>query len=235
MIKEIERLNREIERLMTEKTKADAQKEVWNTRLTESIQAYKAAYGVDLSGKDLVDITNKLNEERNIVETKTKEEFEKSAKIVNLINSGDIKGAWDLIGTDSSDNSNLGVSSNNTTEVPKETNAPVMQGAIEAVEELEDDDFYGSEEDEEVIQQTPVQSTPIVNNINREENTKKAEPVKETKQFNPLNFTAIDDDEDDDEFIVPSTSNNTITMDDEDDGDDFGGFGSILEGTKFKV
>ena len=228
MIKEIERLNREIEKLMTEKTKADAQKEVWNTRLNESIQAYKTAYGVDLSGKDLSEITNKLSEERSIVEAKTKEEFEKSAKIVNLINAGDIKGAWEVIGTSSESLSQDEVVENNETEVVKEVSNPGIQGAMEAVEELEDDDFYGKEDDEFV------QSNPVVNNFNNATTpiTKKPEPVKETKQFNSFNF-AIDDDDEEDEFIVPSTQN-TITMDDEDD-DDFGGFGSILSGSKFKV
>jgi len=219
MINEIEKLNKEIERLMTEKTKADAQKEVWNNRLVESIQAYKETYGVDLSGKDLSEINEKLSKERHIVETKTKEEFNKSVKIVNLINAGDIKGAWELLGGEPNTITDVGTLPQQ--EVPKETSVPV-QGAIEAVEEMEDDDFYG----EEFVESTPVETVKKVNPIN---------PIQENKKPNPFQFAINDDEEDEeDEFVSPSTQN-TISMDDDDDDEDFGGFGGILAGSKFQV
>ena len=220
MIKEIEQLNREIERLMTEKTKSDAQKEVWNNRLVESIQAYKEAYGVDLSGKDLSEINEKLSKERHIVETKTKEEFEKSVQIVNLINEGDIKGAWALLGGEPNTITNVGTLPQQ--EVVKETSSVAVQGAVEAVEELEDDDFYGSDDGEFVANSF----TPV-------ETNKKADFIQENKKPNTFQFAVTDDDDEEDEFITPS-SQNTITMDDDDD-DDFGGFGSILSGSKFQV
>lgn len=240
MIKEIEKLNREIDRIMTEKTKADAQKEVWESRLVESIGNYNKEYGVNLSGKDLAEIKKKLVAETNIVEAKTKEEYEKSLQIVNLINEGDIKGAWKVLGVD------IDAVNNQTEEEPQEevqeTKIPVptgnqsIQGATEVVEEMEDEDFFGeSFEDEEPIQEVKPQM---------QVNKKVVEASKGAtvaKTFNP--FVMEDDDDEEDEFVIPntetsnssnkSTTGSLIMEDDEDD--DFGGFGSILAGSKFKV
>ena len=236
MIKEIERLNREIDRLMTEKTKADAQKEVWESRLVESIKGYAKDYGVDLSGKDLVDIKKKLVAETNTIEAKTKEEFEKASKIVNLINEGDIKGAWKVLGVD------IDAIENKESEevVVEEKNSVEVQSAVEAVEEMDDDSFYGEsfEEEEEYIESNdPVDFNTSVKNA-------------EASKFNAF---FMEDDEEEEEFVIPntknvssvghkqsdikpsqsSTSSNFVMEDDEED--EFAGFGNILAGSKFKV
>lgn len=214
MIKEIEKLNKEIEKLMTEKTKADAQKEVWENRLKESINAYNKEYGVDLSGNDLSEIKKNLASEIGVVESKTKEEFERSQKIVNFINKGDIKGAWEFLGVKSED-------TNITKEdIPQEK---VQDKKVENKpnqvevnnETIEDDDFYGedSKEDEKVNTN---------NDINK-------------KSFVPF---VVEEDDEDDEFIIPTSENKSSNEGDfsiEDDNDDFGGFGSILAGSKFKI
>lgn len=214
MIKEIEKLNKEIEKLMTEKTKADAQKEVWENRLKESINAYNKEYGVDLSGNDLSEIKKNLASEIGLVESETKKEFERSQKIVNYINKGDIKGAWEFLGVKSED-------TNITKEdIPQEK---VQDKKVENKpnqvevnnETIEDDDFYGedSKEDEKV-------------NTNSDINK---------KSFVPF---VVEEDDEDDEFIIPTSENKSSNEGDfsmEDDNDDFGGFGSILAGSKFKI
>lgn len=238
MIKEIERLNREIDRLMTEKTKADAQKEVWESRLVESIKGYAKDYGVDLSGKDLVDIKKKLVAETNTIEAKTKEEFEKASKIVNLINEGDIKGAWKVLGVDMDDIENK----ESEEVVVEEKNSVEVQSAVEAVEEMDDDSFYGEsfEEEEEYIESNdPVDFNTSVKNT-------------EASKFNAF-FMEDDDDKEEEELVIPntknvssvehkksdikpsqsSTSSNFVMEDDEED--EFAGFGNILAGSKFKV
>lgn len=240
MIDKIEKLNKEIDRLMTEKTKSDAQKEVWENRLVESIKAYKNEYGVDLSGNSLADIKEKLSSEINIVETKTKEEFEKSSMLVNLINSGDIKGAWEVLGV-------------NINEVKKEEVKQVEETKVESAKEVineldnvEDEDFYGFDgtDDEDMSDSTfnTEKSSVGINPINKfaifnfdDEEDEFIMPSTSSK-----NNTMVlnDDDEEKDEFVnnTNTTKGNTMILDDDDEKDDnFGGFGNILSGSKFQV
>lgn len=205
MIKEIERLNREIDRIMTEKTKADAQKEVWESRLVESIKGYAKDYGVDLSGKDLVEIKKKLVAETNTIEAKTKEEFERASKIVKLINEGDIKGAWEILGVNIDE-----IENKENEEVVQEKTGVEVQSAVAAIEEMDDNSFYGESFDEEEEEEEDEFVIPNTRDISSVEH----------KQFN----------------IKPSqssTSSSFVMEDDEED--EFGGFGSILSGSKFKV
>lgn len=238
MIKEIERLNREIDRIMTEKTKADAQKEVWESRLVESIKGYAKDYGVDLSGKDLVEIKKKLVAETNTIEAKTKEEFERASKIVKLINEGDIKGAWKILGVNIDE-----VENKENEEVVQEKTGVEVQSAVAAIEEMDDNSFYGESFDEEE-EEDYIESNDPVNFNTSIKNT-------EASEFN--SFFMEDDEEEEDEFVIPntrdissvehkqfnikpsqsSTSSSFVMEDDEED--EFGGFGSILSGSKFKV
>lgn len=238
MIKEIERLNREIDRIMTEKTKADAQKEVWESRLVESIKGYAKDYGVDLSGKDLVEIKKKLVAETNTIEAKTKEEFERASKIVKLINEGDIKGAWKILGVNIDE-----VENKENEEVVQEKTDVEVQSAVAAIEEMDDNSFYGESFDEEE-EEDYIESNDPVNFNTSIKNT-------EASEFN--SFFMEDDEEEEDEFVIPntrdissvehkqfnikpsqsSTSSSFVMEDDEED--EFGGFGSILSGSKFKV
>lgn len=238
MIKEIERLNREIDRIMTEKTKADAQKEVWESRLVESIKGYAKDYGVDLSGKDLVEIKKKLVAETNTIEAKTKEEFEKASKIVKLINEGDIKGAWEILGVNIDE-----VENKENEEVVQEKTGVEVQSAVAAIEEMDDNSFYGESFDEEE-EEDYIESNDPVNFNTSIKNT-------EASEFN--SFFMEDDEEEEDKFVIPntrdissvehkqfnikpsqsSTSSSFVMEDDEED--EFGGFGSILSGSKFKV
>lgn len=238
MIKEIERLNREIDRIMTEKTKADAQKEVWESRLVESIKGYAKDYGVDLSGKDLVEIKKKLVAETNTIEAKTKEEFERASKIVKLINEGDIKGAWEILGVNIDE-----IENKENEEVVQEKTGVEVQSAVAAIEEMDDNSFYGESFDEEEEEDYIESNDPV--NFNT--SIKNAE----ASEFN--SFFMEDDEEEEDEFVIPntrdissvehkqfnikpsqsSTSSSFVMEDDEED--EFGGFGSILSGSKFKV
>lgn len=217
MIKEIEKLNRDIEKIMTEKTKADAQKEVWESRLTESIKAYGDNYGVDLSGKGLLEIKKKIISETGIVEAKVKKEYERSSKIVSLINEGDIKGAWKV----------LGVNIDGEEEkINEQISTPEIQ---EVLDEVDEADFFGK-----VIDSPNDESpSPVGQKVEVQE---KPEEKGKVKSFTPVMF---EDDGDDDEFITPNISSNSPTDEGvlvmEDDDEDFGGFGTILEGSKFKV
>ena len=255
ILKEIENLNKQIETLMVEKTKYDAQKDVWESRLVESIDAYKKEFEVDISGSNLADIKRKLGSEIKVVEENTMKEFERSTKLVNLINSGDIKGAWKELGVDI-DSVNTEKEEVVTEEVvvskevtPSEevpvVNTPEQTTVVDVEDEVSDDDFYGSsfEDDEEV--EPSFLTKPVIPSVFMQ-------PTEEEKVVaKPYNAFVVEDDEDEfvipstkgsssapvleddeDEFIIPSTKTPVV----EDDSDDeFGGFGNILEGSKFQV
>ena len=255
ILKEIENLNKQIETLMVEKTKYDAQKDVWESRLVESIDAYKKEFEVDISGSNLADIKRKLGSEIKVVEENTMKEFERSTKLVNLINSGDIKGAWKELGVDI-DSVNTEKEEVVTEEVvvskevtPSEevpvVNTPEQTTVVDVEDEVSDDDFYGGsfEDDEEV--EPSFLTKPVIPSVFMQ-------PTEEEKVVaKPYNAFVVEDDEDEfvipstkgsssapvleddeDEFIIPSTKTPVV----EDDSDDeFGGFGNILEGSKFQV
>lgn len=222
MIKEIEALNKKIDRLMTEKTKADAQKEVWEGRLKESLKAYTQEYGVDMSGKNLNEIKENLKVEIAKVESQTEKEYKQSLQIVSLIENGDIKGAWKLLGVDLDETAEE--SENSVVEEPKEE---TLQSASSVISELDDSSFFGEDSESE--------EEPLVVEEDKEVEVKKA--------FSSP-FTFEDDEEDD--FVIPTTrepekkkeeakSTGIEVEDDEDDFGSFGGFGDILKGSKFEV
>lgn len=257
ILKEIENLNKQIETLMVEKTKYDAQKDVWESRLVESIDAYKKEFGVDISGSNLADIKRKLGSEIKVVEENTIKEFERSTKLVNLINSGDIKGAWKELGVDI-DSVNTEKEEVVTEEVvvskevtPSEefpvVNTPEQTTVVDVEDEVSDDDFYGSSfEDDEEEAEPSFLTKPVIPSVFMQ-------PTEEEKVVaKPYNAFVVEDD-DDDEFVIPSTKGSSsapVLEDDEDEfiipstktpvveddsDDEFGGFGNILEGSKFQV
>lgn len=257
ILKEIENLNKQIETLMVEKTKYDAQKDVWESRLVESIDAYKKEFGVDISGSNLADIKRKLGSEIKVVEENTMKEFERSTKLVNLINSGDIKGAWKELGVDI-DSVNTEKEEVVTEEVvvskevtPSEevpvVNTPEQTTVVDVEDEVSDDDFYSSSfEDDEEEAEPSFLTKPVIPSVFMQ-------PTEEEKVVaKPYNAFVVEDD-DEDEFVIPSTKGSSsapVLEDDEDEfiipstktpvveddsDDEFGGFGNILEGSKFQV
>lgn len=97
-ITEVQKLNKTIESLNTQRTKIEAQEEMLRRSLSEELAKYKEAYGVDLEGKTLAE-TKKLFEKEAIeVKSTVEAEYELSKKVVELISEGDIEEANRLLG-----------------------------------------------------------------------------------------------------------------------------------------
>lgn len=214
MLNEIEKLNKRIERINTEKTKADAQREVMEKRLTECISDYAKKYGVSLNGKNLKEIKEKLAKEVNLVEAKTKEEYEKASNIVNLIESGDIKGAWKVLGVDIEE-----TEEEVTVEEIKENG---LKSAMETMSDLDDDMFFGSGSAD--VEESKKEDKKPMFSLDDDEDDFISPSVKETKQKD--SFVVEDDDEDDTGGFV---------LEDDEEDDPYGGFGDILKGSKFSI
>lgn len=232
MLTKIENLNKKIDALMKEKTKADAQKEVWENRLLESIKGYNQEYGVDLSAKNVAGIKEKLSVEIGKVEAQTKEEYERAQKIVSLIQAGDIKGAWLEVGVDL--DAVVQEEPEVVTPVKEIQEEKGLQGISDAVSEVDDfdeADLFGFGADI-TVDETEVKEEEVV--VAQPEKTKK--PV--------MNIT-FDDDDDDDFIMQPvkaepkkeekKTASFMLDDDDDDDFGGFGGFGGVLAGSPFEV
>ena len=222
MIKEIESLNKEIKRLMTEKTKRDAQKEMLKNNLKQASKEYKEKYGVDLQGDTFEEFREKLLQEKAKVEAKAKEEYELANKLVELINANDIVGAWRILGVDLQEEEKQVDSS--------EVSANNQEQVIEDTEDIEDNEFLGEEEFDSETED--IEDTEF---LGEEEVDSGVEETSKSQGGSLPQFIIDDDDEDDfivqpidkDEFVIQSTE--------EDSSDSFGGFGSILSGSKFKL
>lgn len=225
ILKEIEQLNKKIDSLNTEKTRSDAQREVWEKRLKDGIKSYNEKYGTSLKLDSIKNIKGSLAYEMKYVAEKTKEEFEKSSKIVSAIESGNIDEAWSL----------LGVHHEETEEVEEEhVKDEGLQSVGEAMSDIDDSVFLGSggslaEDDEVIVKKEPEISV-------------------QPKQTFKNTFLVEEDDDEEDEFVIHNTSSKNSSKEsdgvvtpkknlfvDEDDSDDdpFGGFSSILQGTPF--
>lgn len=252
MIKDIERLNKEIDRLMAEKMKADAQREVWWSKLIESIKEYKETFGVDLSGSNLDEVRANLEKEIGIVESAIKEDYDRANTLVGMINSGDISGAWAYIG---------GAGSSDRSESIEKPDGGTSLGGGSYAGGSEEEDYYGDEDDSiyfgsggdsnfvlEPFGGSPVEVSRVVSPVSpdggnfakpinpaEEGKVKSAggmvsgsEPVKpvDSKPVSPAEVKP-----------VKPVGSFIIEDDDEDEFDsygNFGGFGGILEGSKFE-
>ena len=227
LLEEVEKLNKEIEKLMTEKTKADAQKEVWKAKLKESMTEYKKVYGVDLMSDSISSTKLNLEAEYKKVESEIKEEYEKAQTVVELINEGKINEARQVMGLVQEE----GVAEEQVEEKAEEAvetkSEPELQGATEVYEELEnadDDDFFGKIDDSDLEEEEEKEEE-------KEEVHEQQEVREEPKQEGAKPFQSISfDDDDDDDFVVQNSEEHTGDFD---ANDDFGGFGGILKGSKF--
>lgn len=243
MLTKIENLNKKIDTLMKEKNKADAQKEVWEKKLVESIMDYKKEYGVDLSDKSFSGIKSKLEAEIGRVEAQTKEEYEKAQNIVALIEAGDIKGAWKATGVEIPEETVEEVPvAEEPVAVEKPATKPVveqkgLQGIETAMLDIEDDfsdeDLFGSS----VVKEPVVEkkATSFLADDDEDDGT---------EGITSFAGLLLEEDDDEDEFLTPSAEEKKpeksggFLLEDDDDDDDlgsFGGFGSILQGSKFDV
>lgn len=256
MLKEIEKLNNEIDRLMTEKTKADAQKEVWENRLCESIIAYKNEYGVDLSGGSLDEIKTKLQDELEKVESKTKQEYNKAVTLINLINEGSIAEAWKIINGGNEVKEAPSVNEVNNISNP-ETVKPIVNVKESVVETpsadtvapmVSDEDFYGegTEEDSETVEVVGSEKSAPNNFINFGAFSMVEDDDDEELVINNKSPFTIEDDEDeefiqhnnveipkvDESIIVPKKLSTNPSL--SENVSNFGDFEGILKGTKFE-
>lgn len=247
-IKRIESLNKDIEALNTKASKAEAQREMLKKNLMDSIKKYGDAYGVDLSGDSMVEIKKKLKAEYKKVYQDVEKEADLADKVIRAINTGDVALARELLGYEEEEETKEEPEPEEVEVVEKKKEAPeekVEQSVkLEKVEDaffgLEDKEegkaekapFFGFEDEEdeedEFVTQPTVESKPKEVKSTK---TKEASP----NLMIPPSFVVEDDDEDESpESLVFGGLTPDEEDEDEDEEDFYGGFGSVLAGTKFE-
>lgn len=247
-IKRIESLNKDIEALNTKASKAEAQREMLKKNLMDSIKKYEDAYGVDLSGDSMVEIKKKLKAEYKKVYQDVEKEADLADKVIRAINTGDVALARELLGYEEEEETQEEPELEEVEVEEKKEDAPeekVDQPVkLEKVEDaffgLEDKKegkaekapFFGFEDEEdgedEFVTQPTVESKPKEVKSTK---TKESSP----SLMSPPSFVVEDDDEDESpESLVFGGLTPDEEDEDEDEEDFYGGFGSVLAGTKFE-
>lgn len=231
MLKEIEALNKKIDSLMVERTKAEAQKGLLQSNLEKSIKEYASEYGVDLSADSLEGISAKFNEEAKKVQQQVKEEYEMAKKLVECIDRKDYDGAWALLGV-----------TKGTVEV-EDVTTDVATDTTVNIDDVSDDDLFGTTV-------TTIHADDPLGTLGRmEEMVRGTEVTTEVKVEKPTPTTnkpstaplfSLDDEDEDIPTLDTQSSSNSSSFevdDEEDDGDNFslGGFSDLLKGTQFEV
>ena len=258
MLKKIEALNKRIASLNTEKTKADAQRGVWEKRLLEGLEAYNNKYFTNLPCSGVKAIRKELARELNEVERKTTEEYNKSLEVVLALEKGDIEKAYKLLGMEvySDEDEEVAVDSSEVEGVcenPTIEDGVKLQSVNSVVEELEDSDFMGSsvKSTDSILNSNKSKPTGSeMSNIYSDDLVLPAVNLSKTgsKPAVSRSKVFIVEEDDDDEVVVPvnrakpvvgdgtgNKGNLYIEEDDEEDLDPYGGFSSILKGSAFKV
>lgn len=256
-IKEVESLNKRIEKINQDYTKKKTQQDMLYERLNKEIKAYRDEFEVDLSGKNLTEIKSKISAEHKKVVSTVEEAYAEKLRIVSAIEEGDYEEAAALLGivaeTVDSEESEEGITeSENETQ---ETGVDAMSISFDESEEeaeSEEDMFGFGSIDEEDSAEEEISAT--------EDDTEETEDDEDDE----VTIPGIDDDDDVEDvgiggFLdalkgstvekaiqdVESSSESTqdsneevsfggFTVDDsEDEGEEDFGFGDLLSGTKF--
>lgn len=253
MVQEVQSLNKKIENINVQRTKAEAKVDMLKKQLLSEISAYKAAYGVDLSDKNFAKLSGKVKAELSMVSETIKSEYELKEKVVTAIEGGDYDEAYRL----------LGIKPEGSEEV-ESTEEEIFSGA-DAEESMNIEMDFGVDESTSVEEEqlTPVkkQDNVVISSSSDTSKSKGKATIDDLGDFGDLVVEDDDDDESsggvmlDNEVGMKSSSkgsNNvgvkgegvldavdSMGVEDDDDGipsmdDETWGFGDILSGTQFQ-
>lgn len=256
-IKEVESLNKRIEKINQDYTKKKTQQDMLYERLNKEIKAYRDEFEVDLSGKNLTEIKSKISAEHKKVVSTVEEAYAEKLRIVSAIEEGDYEEAAALLGivaeTVDSEESEEGITESEN-EI-QETGVDVMSISFnDSEEETEgEEDMFGfggiGEEDsaKEEISTTEDDTGEVEDDEDDEvtipgiDDDDDVEDVGIGGFLDALKGSTVEEAIQDVEGSSESTqeSNEEVsfggfTVDDsEDEGEEDFGFGDLLSGTKF--
>lgn len=100
MVQEVQVLNKKIENINLQRTKAEAKVDMLKKQLLNELASYKEAYGVDLGDKNFSKLSGKVKSELAVVTGQIKEEYDLKCKVVDAIEKGSYEEAYKLLGVE---------------------------------------------------------------------------------------------------------------------------------------
>lgn len=233
-VKEVELLNKKIDKINVESTKIKTRQEMLQKRLEQEAKDYKERFGVDLLGSSIDETIKKFKEERKRVSDVVNKEYDLKLKVVKAIEEGDYSYAKSLLGIEDESES---PSIEDINETPEDTVQP--NEVTESKEDLHTEESFGFDsldldDDEDIEEDEDVEE---VEEESKEEEENSIKPSDFLKSVGAVTGNSIKEVS---EEIEPKKGKINISDldldedDDEDINDDFG-FGDILAGTKFEV
>lgn len=225
MVQEVQLLNKKIENINIQRTKAEARVEMLKKQLIQGIMSYNSTYGVDLNDKSFPKLSGKVTAELSKVSSEIKAEYELKEKVVKAIEDGSYEEAYKLLGIKNEVESFEDVETvvnENVDSVPNSTlgedSFDIDLGVEDEGEELDAGSFNFTVEEDETESNNSEDEEMSFGVVLDEEVTITEKP--EIGGQGAIDAVMTVEDDDDDE--IPS-------MDDMDFG-----FGDILSGTKFQ-
>lgn len=236
---QVQQLNKRIEELNSQRTKAVGRLEVLTNNLNKSLEQYSKLYGVDCRGSTLKQTAAKIKAEMERVEATIQEEYDIRMEVVSAIERGDIDEANRLLGIvveeepedaeeveevvlDGSD----AVDEEGSDEVGEFDFDIPDDGSDEGGSESDDaDDFdFNLDDDDFPIDDAPAEEPPA---------PAAKKPTAGKKSGKKLDVNAGSSVSETVESLEGGEFADIVPSDDDDD-DDFG-FGELLSGTQFTL
>lgn len=224
MVQEVQVLNKKIENINVQRTKAEAKVDMLKKQLMSEIGAYKKTYGVDLSDKNFAKLSGKVKAELSLVSESIKAEFELKEKVVEAIEQGNYEEAYKLLGikVDTDDNEvsveeSVSIGNVSDSDFDSEDSIDLDFG----VEEEDDGNSAGKSFLDAVNQAQNEPPMSVVDDLQVEDEEELEKPTS-VKGESALDAVGSMEVEDSDSSDIP------------DMGDEDWGFGDILSGTQFE-
>lgn len=242
-IKEVENLNKRIEKINNEYTKKKTQQDLLKDRLEKELKAYKEEFGVNLGGSNMAEIKRNIEKEHKEVVSRVEEEYKEKLQIVQAIEEGDYEEAGRLLGIEPVQEEveevevaeeepttlsaevpdDFSFDEEDNSENPEEADFGFGEMAIsdedDESEEFEDDDSIEIPGFEDDVEEMEVSSEDFLSSLKGGSSV--ADSVKEVESSDEIAIPEVD------------ISGLEISDDDDDEEIDFG-FGDMLSGTKFE-
>ena len=103
--KEVQALNKRIEYINVQRTKAETRIEILKKQLEDELASYKSKFGVSLKGKSFEETKKNIQAELDSVVEVVEAEYRLKEKVVGAIERGDYDTAYRLLGIDRGTNS----------------------------------------------------------------------------------------------------------------------------------
>lgn len=220
-VKEVQSLNKRIEKINTERTRVETRTEMLKNQLLADINAYKEQFGVDLYDKNFNKLRELVKAESEKVMNEVSKEYELKEKVVSLIEEGDIEEANKLL--------NIGVEVE-VEDTPENLDA---HNEIPTSSDISSDDLDMNDFEDGSVSDDFGFGESAPDDFEDESASDDFEDESSSDDFGFGGFDMSVEDDDSVELDMGNTSSGNGMMEVEDDDDPFG-FGDLLKGgTKF--